>query len=410
MTDAGLGDRFEGETTKRYTLGTHRAADPVELLSRVGSLLPLAGVTRLADITGLDRTGIPCFSAVRPLATTLSVASGKGVSRDAAAVSAAMEAIEVFSAETVELPEVCVPHGVLAPTRVCPTLDDLALRKHALIRDGLPMRWTFGWDLLTGADAAIPLDLVTLGRRREVTSPFHQTSNGLASGALFVEAVLVALLEVVERDAVACRQAASRPLPRVRTDTVAEMPLAAELVARLRSVRIEPIIYDCTVDTAVPVYFVRLIDAERRYVGVFSGSGAHLDPEVALVRALVEAAQSRAVYASGTRDDLVRRQLVQAQAQDCRPVVKALADQPATVDVRATTSMASSTFESDVRRVLALIAAAGVEHALVTDLTPEDFRSELSVVRAVVPGLAGPGVPDGLPSVRAERMARRLAA
>src|SRR4051794_26723286 len=163
MTDAGLGDRFDGETTKRYTLGTHRAADPVELLSRVESLLPLAGVTRLADITGLDRTGIPCFSAVRPLATTLSVASGKGVSRDAAAVSAAMEAIEVFSAETVELPEVCEPHGVLAPTRVCPTLDDLALRKHALIRDGLPIRWTFGWDLLTGADAAIPLDLVTLG-------------------------------------------------------------------------------------------------------------------------------------------------------------------------------------------------------------------------------------------------------
>ena len=408
---AGL---FEGTTAKRFTHGAHRTLDPVDFMPRVERHLALAGVTRMANITGLDRTGIPCYSAVRPRGVTLSVVSGKGVTHEAAMVSAAMEAIEVFSAETIDLPQILSTQTEVGRTHVSPTLFDLPLRQHALVRPDSPVRWTFGSDLITGSEAAIPVDLITLGQPADLTSPFHQTSNGLASGAVDVEAVLVALLEVVEHDAVVCSQIAAkkahRPLPRVRTETLSDMPLAAELLARLRAVRIEPIIYDCTVDTRIPVYFVRVIDAERRFVGVFFGSGAHLDPQIALVRALTEAAQSRAVYASGTRDDLLGRELAQAQAQDCRPVIAALVNQPATVDARNATSLATTTFESDIRRVLSCIAAAGIEHAFLVDLTPESFQNELVVVRAVVPGLAGPGVERGLPSLRAETIARRLVA
>src|SRR5436190_12622018 len=147
MTDAGFPERLRGETPKRFTHGTHRVMDPAELWDRLQDLLPLAGVTRMADITGLDRTGIPCYSAVRPSGVTLSVASGKGVTREAAAVSAAMEAIEVYSAETVELPEVRVPQSDLASTHVSPSLLALPLRKHALVGGDLPIRWTFGWEL-----------------------------------------------------------------------------------------------------------------------------------------------------------------------------------------------------------------------------------------------------------------------
>jgi hypothetical protein len=54
------------------------------------------------------------------------------------------------------------------------------------------------------------------------------------------------------------------------------------------------------------------------------------------------------------------------------------------------------------------LVAAGIERVIVVDLTPESFRGQLAVVRAVVPCLAGPGVEAGLPSKRAETMARRL--
>ena len=59
------------------------------------------GITRLANITGLDRVGIPAYSAVVPRSQDiLSVYNGKGVSDLAAKVSAAMEALERVVATT----------------------------------------------------------------------------------------------------------------------------------------------------------------------------------------------------------------------------------------------------------------------------------------------------------------------
>ena len=46
------------------------------------------GITRLADVTGLDNIGIPVFQAIRPNARSLSVSQGKGVSLEAAQASA----------------------------------------------------------------------------------------------------------------------------------------------------------------------------------------------------------------------------------------------------------------------------------------------------------------------------------
>ena len=57
------------------------------------------GITRLADVTGLDCIGIPVWMAVRPNSKTLAVSQGKGLSNAAAQASAVMEAAEVATAE-----------------------------------------------------------------------------------------------------------------------------------------------------------------------------------------------------------------------------------------------------------------------------------------------------------------------
>jgi len=78
-------------TLKRYRRGTHRVCDPAETLARIVPLLGAFGVTRLADITRLDRIGIPTYQAIRPSSRSLSVSQGKGLTPEAAKVSAAME-------------------------------------------------------------------------------------------------------------------------------------------------------------------------------------------------------------------------------------------------------------------------------------------------------------------------------
>src|SRR5271169_3667754 len=77
----------------------HRVIPPSETLRRIRPLARRAGVTRLADITGLDRVGIPTFSAVVPKSRDLlSVYNGKGTTPADAACGALMEAIERHSA------------------------------------------------------------------------------------------------------------------------------------------------------------------------------------------------------------------------------------------------------------------------------------------------------------------------
>ncbi len=92
------------ETAKRYLLGTHRSHAPEETLARLRPLLPSMGITRIANVTGLDRTGIPVVTACRPNARSVSVSQGKGLSLDAARASAVMEAVEGWHGEHIVKP------------------------------------------------------------------------------------------------------------------------------------------------------------------------------------------------------------------------------------------------------------------------------------------------------------------
>ena len=94
----------ELRAAKTFWLGTHRVSPPGETLERIRPHFRAVGLTRLADITGLDRVGVPVVLGFRPNSPTLSNSSGKGVSVEAATVSAAMEAIELDHAERVSLP------------------------------------------------------------------------------------------------------------------------------------------------------------------------------------------------------------------------------------------------------------------------------------------------------------------
>ena len=402
------------QTRKHFTFGTHRVLCPEELVERVRPFLRVAGVTRLANITGLDRIGIPSASAIRPAGRTLSAAAGKGLTLEAAMASAAMEAIELFAAENADLPCVASTLAALSDAHAVVALEALPMRRHAIVAPHLPIRWTYGVDLLNAQCLAVPLDIVTLDDDLTSTTPFYRTSSGLASGAVLAEALLAALLEVIERDAVACQRAAaraaSRGLPRVRLESLSQMPIVQDLLRRFEEAEVETALYDCTVDTAIPVYLARVWDRDTRHVGVCYGSGAHLDPEIAIVRALTEAAQSRAVYIAGSRDDLFARGFAQFKAQDSASVIASLAREPATVDASAAHSMASSTFEEDVECILQRLRSVGVTSVVMVDLTPAVFEDRVSVVRVIAPGLAGAWVEHGGRSARAETFAQRAAA
>src|SRR5712672_3132168 len=91
----------EEPLAKRFWQGTHRMADPSETLARVRPHAARMGITRLGNITGLDRIGIPVAVAVRPNSRSVSVSQGKGLDLPQAMTSALMEACEGFHAEEI---------------------------------------------------------------------------------------------------------------------------------------------------------------------------------------------------------------------------------------------------------------------------------------------------------------------
>ena len=64
---------------KQYRLGTHRTVSPEATLARVAPHLNEMGITRIANVTGLDDIGIPVVMVCRPNSRSISVAQGKGV-------------------------------------------------------------------------------------------------------------------------------------------------------------------------------------------------------------------------------------------------------------------------------------------------------------------------------------------
>ena len=79
---------------KHYRTGTHPTIAPADTVTRLRSLMPKTGITRLANVTGLDRIGVPVIMVCRPNSRSIAVSQGKGLTVDAAKASGLMDFAE----------------------------------------------------------------------------------------------------------------------------------------------------------------------------------------------------------------------------------------------------------------------------------------------------------------------------
>lgn len=389
---------FRGQllrSAKLFNAGTHRARSPEQTFATIRPYLVRAGVTRIADVTGLDHIGVPTTLAIRPNALTMACSSGKGLTLDQAYVSGAMEAFELHAAETVELPSIRASYRELAAGHDAPALADLPLSRDSLFTTNWPFNWCFGWDLISQAEVPVPYATVGMSRTQANLAnlgAFQVSSNGLGAGNSFLEAVAAALYEVIERDAVACQHFAAlhngHSFPFFADAELRAQPLVASVLERCDRADVRVVVYDSTADTEVPTYLAIAYDRTDHGVGLMKGSGAHLDPEVAALRAITEALQARLNFIAGSRDDIFRSAFSRARA-DWRTMMERMerafdAEAP---KARFGESRAAATFEDDVHHLMANVRKAGLRHVVVFDLTPRDFP--VHVVRVVVPGMEG---------------------
>jgi ribosomal protein S12 methylthiotransferase accessory factor len=394
---------------KTYRHGTHRTVSPDETLARVRPLMPAMGITRLADLTGLDRIGVPVFAAYRPNSRSVATSLGKGLTRSAAMASALMEAVEGWHAERVELPLRWASCEELRTRHRLVDVDALPQPRGSLMRPHRPLLWIEGRDLLTEAPVWLPYELV----HADFTLPqpagagcFRPCTNGLASGNDEVEALCHALAEVIERDANALwNRLEARGRDRTAIDLASvDDPGCREVLDRIEAAGLCVGVWETTSDLEVPSYFCLLLDRRVPDAHPGSGSGAHPAPEIALLRALTEAVQVRVTYIAGARDDLRRHEYAAGHVADrWHDVGRLLGRAVPQRSFRSTPGARHERLEGDLAWILERLRAVGVPEVVAVDLGRPEF--DVAVVRAVVPGLEGADDHDGyVPGPRARRL------
>jgi YcaO-like protein with predicted kinase domain len=359
-------------------------------------ILDRVPVTRVYDATSLDAIGLPVWAAVTPLARDLTVHAGKGTTALAARISAVMEAIERVCAERIEPERIrratfAALHDEDPAGVVEPTAFDLPFE--TVYHPGRSISWTLGYDLRAAREVWVPLDLVISPAAEGVCLGVE--TNGLAAGNNHTEAIVHALYEVIERDAMAHARfrnlyadpSVAPPLRRVAIDTLPAWP--SESVRHVRSRGIEITIDDLTHDMAVPTFRATLADrsfpGREGQIWRFEGLGCDLDSERAVSRAISEAAQSHTALLVGARETFEDGE--RHARRTPAGLVQQLLRKPQTIAFEHECCDTDDLYDV-MMLLLERFERVGLTRVVVVDLTKPDLG--IPVVRMLVPGLAGP--------------------
>ncbi len=374
---------------------SHRSVPLVETLARLRECARRVPISRVSDLTPLDRLRLPVFSATTPLARDLTTHVGKGLDAESAQVSAMMEAVERVSAEQVNQPTVRASYRSLSKeveNAVDPRVFDLP--EDSSYTDDRPISWVESWDLANQQAVWVPLDVAITPPEEGVLRDVD--TNGLAAGNNLLEAIVHGLCEVIERDALSLLlfksmfAGADDPMCDVRRIAIESLPVEGQAWAEriaVSGLRLESEVLDS--DIGVAVFRSVIIDHEypsragestRKFVGL----GASPNAAAAAIRSITEAVQSRIAIVQGARDSF------NTLSMPWRPSSAGLyrrdVETPTRVPFDTVPTFGSQDLLDDFRYLVGRLTDAGFDRIFAVDLSRPDFG--FSVVRIRVPGLA----------------------
>lgn len=387
---------------KKYILDTHRARDPEHTLSLVRPHLKAMGITRVANLTGLDRIGLPTVMVARPNSRSVAVSLGKGLSLSAARASGVMEAIESWHAEQIQVPQQLARYNDLIQRAFVIDIDALPRVTGGRFDPDQAIMWVQGHDLNTQLDCWVPLEMVDTDYTSAPVGghcAFPRTTNGLASGNTVTEASCHAICEVIERDATTLWHHRENP-HRIDVRTI-EDDRCQQALNMISHAGLEIGLWDTTSDVGIACFRCVICEPEGKTGHIGIGDGCHPDRAIALLRAVTEAAQTRLTYISGARDDLDPTEFTdQAQIDRSAFVQNLIKETSALQDFSACATYSTDSFDEDLELLLNRLREVGLAQTVVVNLSRSEF--DISVVRAIIPGLEAPhDDPDYVPGRRA---------
>lgn len=263
-----------------------------------------------------------------------------------------------------------------------------------------PIRWVQAIDLKTSEIIYIPAAMVFLPYdERDTGEPpiTQQISTGLACHSTPTMAALVAIYEVVERDAIAITWQAKIPRRRIRLDTLSSQNKA--LVEKLQQPGTSLMLLHLSMDHDIPVVFSLMTSTVPEAPALIVAAAARLDPEQAVHKSLEELAQmwsfaqscksQRPKFSPGKRWQHVIDPDSHAAVYFNHAnlhLATFLWDSTEAIAFGEIKNLSSQDSCQDLRCVVEQISKTK-HRALVVDIATEDLKSlGIHVFRAVIPG------------------------
>lgn len=383
---------------------THRAIPPERTIINVEDKLKRAGVTRIAEITHLDRLGIPVYSAIRPGAAegAVSIYAGKGATKSQAKASAMMEAFERYSAEINEEDTFKFESGTYSEMENAVNPKALILPTSLYEDDKTQLDWAKTMELTEEKEYLIPANAIYHPYMPlNGSALFKSNTNGLASGNRIEEAVYHGITEVVERDAWSIFEAKKEPKSEVDCETI-ENPMIKDMLSKFTQAEVDVRLLELTADVEITTIAAVSDDTVLKDPALLSlGVGTHLNPEVAVIRALTEVAQSRATQIHGTREDTNRAVFMRKAGYDRMKRINKhwFNDSHKLMDISQIKDRSKTNFKQDIETCMDLLRKNGFKKIYYVDLTRNEV--EIPVARVIIPGME-------VYSIDTERMGKRL--
>ena len=386
----------------KFFKGTHRIRDPKETIEINEDKLRTAGITRLTEITDLDRVKIPVFSAIRPTAQSggVSVYAGKGATVEQAKASAMMEGFERYSAERQDKDSERtfvdtynnIKNGSSDIENVLDPKDLLLPKNYGNENvENSRLEWIEAEDIISEESIYVPSNAVFhpyIPTREVSPSPiaiFKGNTNGLASGNIIEESVLHGIFEVVERDAWSIFELTKRNKKEINQDTI-DNDTINELLDKFNSQGIDIKLMDITADLKITTIAASADDTVLKDPALLTlGVGTHLNPEVAVIRALTEVAQSRATQIHGTREDTIRADFMRKSGYERMKKMNRhyFQKEEDTINLGDIEDKSSHSIKKDIETSIEEVQKAGFDQVLYTDLTREEIG--INVARVIIP-------------------------
>jgi thioglycine synthase len=430
-------------SVKKYTTNddsiSTRVKSAHDTVARVIPICRSIGVTRISNITYMDKLYIPNFSTILPgTEDSIWVYSGKGITRINALASALMESIERYCSLPSTYSKRFI-HGtyselsktykkVLRPDEV---IEPVALNYNdkESITD-----YVLGFDILKNEEVLVPAQLVfsKFSAKPPSTNAFpYSHTNGLASGNVLEEAICHALCEVIERDAVSIADLCSSSIPYTileniinsikKTDhgsylinqipddkfvddstiyqevnisgIMEEFKPIRFLVKRFADNDISLLIKDITQkDIGIPTFVASSIEWITSNYGYFAkGYGTHPDSRIALIRAITELSQTRAANIQGARDDFKKihyrdnDEIYKRKWEFISSSSHTRKNNSITIKFSEIETYEKNDILDEIKFILNRLKKSGLKRAIIVDLTNPYIG--IPVVRAIVPGL-----------------------